>query len=96
MPVEVEAPEGIRVSLSGSGQVNDKGRFEIIAITAGEGNGWVFGSDVLKDSLSLWDGVECFVDHGSWFGTRKVKDLGGVCRKRERNSARVKSSWSMR
>jgi hypothetical protein len=88
MPVEVEAPrpgdatgpDEIRVSLSGSGQVGEKGEFEILAITAGEGNGWVFSSDVLKDSLSLWDGVECFVDHGSWFGTRKVKDLGGVCR----------------
>ena len=61
MPVEVEAPrpgdatgpDEIRVSLSGSGQVGEKGEFEIIAITAGEGNGWVFSSDVLKDSLSV-------------------------------------------
>ncbi len=53
MPVESEQLEGIRVNLSGSGQVGDKGEFEIIAITAGEGNGWVFSSDVLKDSLSV-------------------------------------------
>jgi hypothetical protein len=72
--------EGIRLNLSGSGSVNDKGVFEIVAITAGEGNGWTFSTDVLKDSLELWDGVECFVDHGSWFSGRKVKDLGGVCR----------------
>jgi hypothetical protein len=51
-----------------------------LAITAGEGNGWKFGTAVLKESIPLWDGVECFVDHGSWFTGRQVKDLGGLCK----------------
>ncbi len=71
----------IRVTLSASGSVNPQGRFEILAMTAGEGKGWEFGEAVLQDSLDIWDGVECFVDHGGWFGGREVKDLGGVCRK---------------
>jgi len=70
----------IRVALSGTGIVNSQGRFEILAITTGEGNGWKFGETALKASMDLWDGVECFVDHGAWFRERSVKDLGGVCR----------------
>lgn len=74
-------PEEIRVTLSASGVVNPQGLFEILAMTTGEGNGWKFDEAVLRKSLDLWDGVECFVDHGGWFGGRDVKDLGGVCRK---------------
>jgi hypothetical protein len=71
----------IRVTLSASGVVNTQGLFEIVAITVGEGHGWIFGEAVLRGSLDIWDGVECFVDHGGWFSGRKIKDLGGVCRK---------------
>src|SRR3990172_2562077 len=56
------------------------GKFEVLAITAGEGNGWTFSEDVLLKSLPLWDGVDCYVDHGGWFGERSVRDLGGVFR----------------
>jgi hypothetical protein len=72
--------ESIRTTLSATGLVSPAGKFEIIAITVGEGNGWKFGEAALMASMDLWDGVECFVDHGGWFGDRSVKDLGGVCK----------------
>ena len=50
---------------------------EILAITAGNGNGWEFSADVLSASLPLWDGVECFIDH-DW-KSRSLRDLAGVC-----------------
>jgi hypothetical protein len=65
-----------RINLE-STSVNDKGEFEILAITAGEGNGWKFTTDALKSSVSLWDGVHTFIDH-HWFGS-SVHDLAGVC-----------------
>ncbi len=56
------------------------GEFEILAITAGEGNGWKFGEAALQASLPLWDGAETFVDHGGWLSPgRSVRDLGGIC-----------------
>jgi hypothetical protein len=52
------------------------GKFDILAITAGVGNGWVFSPEVLRESLALWDRVECFVDHD--LSARSVRDLAGV------------------
>ncbi len=75
-----EINEELRMSLSATGIINKRGKFEIIAITAGSGNGWQFSEKILKESLELWDGVECFIDHGGWFGQRSIKNLGGVCR----------------
>ena len=60
-----------------SSQVNSDGEFEILAITAGNGNGWKFSADTLKQSLPLWNGAQTFVDH-HWFG-HSVHDLAGVC-----------------
>jgi hypothetical protein len=60
-----------------SSEVNEKGEFEILAITAGDGNGWKFSADMLKKSLAIWDGAQTFVDH-HWFG-HSVHDLAGVC-----------------
>lgn len=51
-------------------------RFEILAITAGAANGWEFPADVLRESLALWEGVNCFVDHS--LSTRSVRDIAGV------------------
>ena len=65
-----------RIALEAT-SVNDQGEFEILAITAGEGNGWKFAASALKESVSLWDGVHTFIDH-HWFGT-SVHDLAGVC-----------------
>ncbi len=55
------------------------GRFEILAITAGSANGWVFPAEVLRDSLQLWEGVNCFVDHS--LKERSVRDIAGILRK---------------
>ncbi|MEN6404524.1 MAG: hypothetical protein ABFD94_21450, partial [Armatimonadia bacterium] len=55
----------------------EEGRLEILAISTGSGNGWEFPAEVLRDSLSLWDGVECFIDH-DW-KARSLRDLAGVC-----------------
>jgi hypothetical protein len=68
-----------RIKLDMHGGVTPCGEFEILAITAGEGNGWRFNADVLKRSLPLWEGVECFVDHSAWLREpRSVRDLGGM------------------
>lgn len=53
--------------------------FEILAITAGTANGWTFSAEVLRESLALWDGVNCFVDHD--LAARSVRDIAGVLRK---------------
>lgn len=69
--------ERIRLEVSGTAQAG--GNFEIHAITAGVGNRWQFDAGVLAESLALWDGVECFVDHSETVGApRSVRDLGGV------------------
>lgn len=62
-------------------EVNPTGpdSFEILAITAGSANGWEFPADVLRESLALWDGVNCFVDHD--LAARSVRDIAGVLRK---------------
>lgn len=54
------------------------GEFEIMAITAGEGNGWEFGEAVLRASLGLWEGVECFINHS--LEGRSIRDLAGLCK----------------
>ena len=68
--------EKFRITLE-STSVNQQGEFEILAITAGEGNGWKFTAEALNASVSLWDGVHTFIDH-HWFGS-SVHDLAGVC-----------------
>ena len=50
--------------------------YEIITISAGVGNGWEFSEEVLQESLQLWDGVECFIDHS--MSNRSVRDIAGV------------------
>jgi len=65
-----------RINLKAT-SVNEQGEFEILAITAGEGNGWKFSAAALNGSVSLWDGVHTFIDH-HWFGS-SVHDLAGVC-----------------
>jgi hypothetical protein len=64
-----------QVRFAASGQVTQAGSFEILCITAGNGNGWHFSPEVLQASLKLWDRVSCFIDH-DWF-SRSVRDLAG-------------------
>jgi hypothetical protein len=59
-----------------SGQVTAAGSFEILAITAGSGNGWEFPPETLRASLALWDNAQCFIDH-EWMG-HSLRDLAGV------------------
>ena len=53
--------------------------FDIISINAGEakGHGIVFDSAVLKTTLSMWDGVPCFLDH-AYTGSQSVRNLAGA------------------
>ena len=67
-----------RCRLMMEGEVTAPGRFEVVAITAGPANGWQFDADVLKESLGLWEGVHCFVDHG--LASRSVRDIAGILR----------------
>lgn len=64
-------------ALQASASVGPSGQFEILAISAGEGNGWQFSAETLRASLSLWEGASCFLDH-SW-QHRSVRDLAGAC-----------------
>ncbi len=52
------------------------GKYEVLAIRAGEGNGWTFSEAVLQESLPLWEGIPCFIDH-AW-GDRSLRDLAGT------------------
>ena len=76
--VELQAPyiTQHQARFQTTGQIKAPGTFEILCITTGNGNGWQFSDQVLQDSLSLWDGVHCFLDHG-WF-SRSVRDVAGV------------------
>ena len=65
-----------RITLNVTSKVDEAGKFEILAITAGSGNGWDFPADVLQQSLELWDGAECYIDHAFW--GHSVRDLAGV------------------
>ena len=76
----------VRARFGGTALNGEGGRFEILAITAGEGNGWQFSEAVLRASLPLWEGAACFLDHAGWgqagnpAGARSLRDLCGVCR----------------
>ena len=64
-----------QVRFSATGHAVSPGKFEILCITAGKGNGWEFPAEVLRSSLALWNGAHCFIDH-SWF-SRSVRDIAG-------------------
>ncbi|MEN6572080.1 MAG: hypothetical protein ABFD24_09585 [Anaerolineaceae bacterium] len=81
-----------RQCFSGTASCSPQGEFEILAITAGTGNGWEFTPEVLQESLPLWDQLQSFIDH-SWSG-RSVRDLAGICSRpvwdAKRNGIRLK------
>jgi hypothetical protein len=71
-------------------EAGEPGQFEVLAITAGTGNGWRFSAEVLQRSLAVWDGVECFVDHShnpEQNPGRSLRDLGGVFHQPEWDAA---------
>ena len=53
--------------------------FDILPINAGEakGHGVTFSADVLKQSLAMWDGLPCFLDHAVT-GSQSVRNLAGA------------------
>ena len=77
--LETETRGEYRERLALEAQALSPQRFEILAITAGAANGWEFPPEVLRASLGLWEGVNCFVDH-DWT-SRSVRDIAGILRK---------------
>ncbi len=77
--LDTETREEYRERLALEAQALSPDRFEILAITAGAANGWEFPPEVLRQSLGLWEGVNCFVDH-DWT-SRSVRDIAGILRK---------------
>ena len=70
-----------RARLAAEARVNASGEFEVLAINAGEGNGWQFSPEALRGSLPLWEGVETFVDHTPEPRQgHSLRDLAGICR----------------
>lgn len=78
----------LRCKFDASASLTTAGLFEIHAMTAGSANGWNFSEQSLRNSLALWDGVECFIDHAGFFeDNRSVRDLGGMCHSPEWDDA---------
>jgi hypothetical protein len=69
-------PEQITQKFTSRLLLSDAGKYEILTMTAGEGNGWQIDAAVLQKSASLWENARSFVDH-SWFG-HSIRDLCGV------------------
>jgi len=69
--------EKLRLQVQGS-----PNGIEVLAITAGIGNGWEFSPGCLQASLPLWEGAECYADHLSAQEGKpdqhSVRDLGGL------------------
>ena len=75
MPEQHAQTHRLRLALEGSRAEGEQ--IQILAISAGNGNGWEFTAQVLRESLSLWDGVESYIDHA--VEQRSLRDLAGVC-----------------
>jgi hypothetical protein len=77
-PTGFAEPTEERIKLSVPATVTPTGDFEILPITAGEGNGWNFSADTLKASVPLWDKVTSLIDHAGWFDMPSIQKLCGV------------------
>lgn len=68
----------------GTGESGAGRSYEVLAISAGEGNGLEYGADVLRAALALFEGVTVCVDHaqmgelGSLTGGRSLRQVLGV------------------
>ncbi|HTY99005.1 MAG TPA: hypothetical protein VMB75_04185, partial [Rhodocyclaceae bacterium] len=76
--VRPEPENRARLQLAPTASASGAGKFEILAITAGQANGWTFPADVLQASVPLWDRVECFIDHDELGAGHSVRDLAGI------------------
>ncbi len=79
-----------RITLHGMGELQGspaQDEMNILAISAGMGNGWHFSAGCLQRSLSLWEGTHSFVDHAAPGTVRSLRDLAGICRAPEWDEA---------
>lgn len=76
--MNLERTQDSEITVKLQAQATEAG-FDIISINAGEakGHGLVFESAVLKTTLSMWDGVPCFLDH-AYSGSQSVRNLAGA------------------
>ncbi len=79
VPLREEMSKENHITLSLSPSMHD-GKFEILAITAGLGNGWDFSEDVLRKSTPLLKKVKVYLDHEDGMSKMKHRtgDLAGV------------------
>ena len=75
----VGPPTEQHAQFAATADVNPRGEFEIVAITAGHANGWNFTAKALQESVKLWDGTNSLVDHAGFFDMPSIMKLGGVC-----------------
>ena len=56
------------------------GEYEIVAISAGVGNGYTYPATVLKAAMQLWHRVPCFIDHEETPDKKRhsSRDLAGI------------------
>jgi hypothetical protein len=56
------------------------GEYEIIAISAGKGNGYTFPAATLRAALSMWNRVPCYIDHEATPDKKRhsARDLAGL------------------
>ena len=71
-----EQKQQIRAQFTGQ-PATTPGRYQILFLPEGKGNGYTFSRQVLIDSIPLWEGSSVFVDHAFW-NMPSVRDLGGV------------------
>lgn len=56
------------------------GEYEIIAISAGAGNGYQFPPATLKKAVPMWNRIPCYIDHEATPDKKRhsARDLGGI------------------
>ena len=84
MVTQQNLAETQRQTIPMEGAPTAESTFEVLCITAGEGNGWYFTAEVLQASLPLWEGLQCFIDHVSIenpMDGHSVRDLAGLITK---------------
>ena len=56
------------------------GEYEIIAISAGKGNGWTFPTSTLKNAVQMWNRIPCYIDHEQTLDKKRhsARDLAGL------------------
>lgn len=64
----------IRIILAAAGE------YEILAISAGLGNGYSFPASTLKTAVKMWDRVPCYIDHEATADKSRhsARDLAGL------------------